>query len=313
MLKTLKYIVLFTVMLVNVTPYIKDGKVEWKANEAAAQNYVCESNWFQLLFGVYKCVNTQNQADWFKGESSACSKTNNQCICSDCHHLFTCNGSATKCSDCLEVPSNEDNPENPEDESTDNPEEENTEPGSTTPPGGSAGTGDSGSGGSGTGTGGTTSQAVIRLSSHDCNLDLGEPYNLEVEIEGCTVNSITFLVDGLELQKGTSTTCKLYPTKPGTFNIKVKVNDNPNLVSNIEEVEVKFPPVWKISEDAIVESSMNSALEAMLDDFDNSIPIQREYGFLIYLRTGIQGCEYFADDQKLDQMEIVKAIHCMLI
>ncbi len=42
MMKTLKYIVLLTVMLVNVTPSIKDGKVEWKANEAAAQYYTVE-------------------------------------------------------------------------------------------------------------------------------------------------------------------------------------------------------------------------------------------------------------------------------
>src|SRR5574344_1855317 len=44
MMKTLKYIVLLTVMLVNVTPYIKDGKVEWKANEAAAQYYTIEDS-----------------------------------------------------------------------------------------------------------------------------------------------------------------------------------------------------------------------------------------------------------------------------
>ncbi len=41
-MKTLKFIVLLTVMLVNVTPYIKDGKVEWKGNEAAAQYYTVE-------------------------------------------------------------------------------------------------------------------------------------------------------------------------------------------------------------------------------------------------------------------------------
>ena len=44
-MKTLKFIVLLTVMLVNVTPYIKDGKVEWKANEAAAQNYTYETGY----------------------------------------------------------------------------------------------------------------------------------------------------------------------------------------------------------------------------------------------------------------------------
>ena len=42
MMKTLKFIVLLTVMLVNVTPYIKDGKLQWKATQAAAQYYTIE-------------------------------------------------------------------------------------------------------------------------------------------------------------------------------------------------------------------------------------------------------------------------------
>src|SRR5574344_1386048 len=42
MMKTLKYIVLLTVMLVNMTPYIKDGKLEWKTTHAQAQIYTIE-------------------------------------------------------------------------------------------------------------------------------------------------------------------------------------------------------------------------------------------------------------------------------
>ena len=198
-MKTLKLIVLLTVMLVNVTPYIKDGKLEWKANEAAAQNYVCESNFFTFtwLTGDHKCVNTQNQADWFWGATHDCIKQNTQCICSECHHLFSCNVSATKCSDCLEDQPDEDPPadngDNPDDGSSDpNP---GTDPGTGSNPGGdtgssgSGGTGDSGSGSSGTGT---ETQACILKESFHVGITTGT-YTGDNHINWCVFNTLAFL------------------------------------------------------------------------------------------------------------------------
>jgi hypothetical protein len=103
-MKTLKLIVLLTVMLVNVTPYIKDGKVEWKTNEAAAQNYTyeCESNFFQRLFGKHMCVNQDNEDDWFWGGTHECIKESYECICSKCNDLYECNSRGVFCNYCYQ-------------------------------------------------------------------------------------------------------------------------------------------------------------------------------------------------------------------
>ena len=86
-MKNLKKILLLGIMLVNLMPYFKDGKVELKGAEVAAQTYTCESNFFTFtwLTGYHKCVNTQNQVNWFWGATHDCIKQNTQCICSEGH------------------------------------------------------------------------------------------------------------------------------------------------------------------------------------------------------------------------------------
>ena len=92
-MKNLINILLLGIMLVNLMPYFKDGKVELKGAEVAAQTYLCESE----SWGNHKCVNTQDINDWFWGESHDCKIKSGQCICSECHNLFPCNGTSNQC------------------------------------------------------------------------------------------------------------------------------------------------------------------------------------------------------------------------
>ena len=98
-MKNLKKILLLGIMLVNLMPYLKDGKVELKSTEIAAQTYLCESELldFASIFRKHKCVNTQDSNDWFWGKSHSCTISPGQCICSECHNLFPCDGSSNIC------------------------------------------------------------------------------------------------------------------------------------------------------------------------------------------------------------------------
>jgi hypothetical protein len=97
MMKTLKYIVLLTVMLVNVTPYIKDGKLEWKANEAAAQFYTIE---YDIKRGQYLCGDLENRyAAPFYMNYKCETKKFGICACAYCEvQLANCDDTCKICS-----------------------------------------------------------------------------------------------------------------------------------------------------------------------------------------------------------------------
>jgi hypothetical protein len=97
-MKNLKKLLLLGVMLVNVMPYLKDGKVEWKAAQAEAQTYTCESSLVERLFGIYKCVNIQDENDMFYGDDTRCLLTAGKCICPLCQHLYNCSDKCTRSS-----------------------------------------------------------------------------------------------------------------------------------------------------------------------------------------------------------------------
>src|SRR5574344_2709240 len=95
MMKTLKFIVLLSVMLVNVTPYIKDGKVEWKTTQAAAQNYIIEGIRYTDGLRQYLCVNESKPSDSFWAYQSDCIKqlkefTVEGCKCFYCNIAHPC-------------------------------------------------------------------------------------------------------------------------------------------------------------------------------------------------------------------------------
>ena len=130
-MKTLKYIVLLTVMLVNVTPYIKDGKLEWKTTHAQAQAYTIEhlatNKWLckdesfplgsQLFISPIDCDLDLVCACGYCKKEIACDDTckNMNCpdkirerICPACNGPLDINNKCINCncynSDCYEEP-----------------------------------------------------------------------------------------------------------------------------------------------------------------------------------------------------------------
>jgi hypothetical protein len=79
-MKNLKKLLILGVMIVNLMPYLKDGKVELKSAEVTAQQYVCEG---YVENEGFLCVNVINNDDYFyeDTEDDNCdpSKINDYC------------------------------------------------------------------------------------------------------------------------------------------------------------------------------------------------------------------------------------------
>ncbi len=103
------------VLMVNLLPSIKDGQVTWTTMRVEAQQYIVEG----MVDGLYKCVNTLDENDWFPSSTTSCLYVQ-ICACKYCRAEWDCDGpcpnplcpsndpDATFCSCCQQQKSDDD-------------------------------------------------------------------------------------------------------------------------------------------------------------------------------------------------------------
>ena len=72
-------------MLVNLMPYLKDGKVEWKAAQVEAQTFTCEG----MVGNNYRCVNDDDPTEVIPWSKADCIFPS-VCSCSYCKLPYDC-------------------------------------------------------------------------------------------------------------------------------------------------------------------------------------------------------------------------------
>jgi hypothetical protein len=85
--KNSKRFLLLWVLMVNLLPSIKDGQVTWTTMRVEAQQYIVEG----MVDGLYKCVNTLDENDWFPSSTTSCLYVQ-ICACKYCRAEWDCDG-----------------------------------------------------------------------------------------------------------------------------------------------------------------------------------------------------------------------------
>ena len=227
------------VLMVNLLPCIKDGAVTWTTMRVEAQQYIVEG----MVDGVYKCVNTLDENDWFPSSTTSCLYVQ-ICACKYCRAEWDCDGpcpnplcpsndpDATFCSCCQQQKSDDDICINSA---------------CSCSPYYNGGSDPGGGGNSGGNTGGNTgsnpgsdpgsdpvsdpgydplvSPPIISVSLSCPNVvELLDPYNISLTVNpsSATITSVKYLInDQYELQNGTSLSCENVRKKPGTGQLRL--------------------------------------------------------------------------------------------
>jgi hypothetical protein len=262
--------------MVNLLPSIKDGQVTWTTMRVEAQQYIVEG----MVDGLYKCVNTLDENDWFPSSTTSCLYVQ-ICVCKYCGAEGDCDGpclnplcpsndpDANYCSCCQQQKDDYDVCINPTCSCS-------PYYNGTSDPGGGGNAGGGGNPGSGGDSGSDSgsdpgsdpvsdpgydplvSPPIISVSLSCPNVvELLDPYNISLTVNpsGATITSVKYLInDQYELQNGTSLSCEERAKKAGHWSIKAVVNGTHT--SNVVNVDVNYPDANTIMSNGVVSSNM---------------------------------------------------------